>query len=234
MRYGLIGLIFGVLLLLVSGCAGTTQLAEREIVRAAPRYIGPADRYEADVQGLQASNAEQVRVTGYGVRPVPDIVLRQLVLTFRDVDYQRQPFLVTRIGSADFSAQITDDAVNRYLTSQIAQRTTQLRLSDVRVSFLSNEVRVAGIATVGGQALQVTTTGTLQPQGSLVLYQPRAITVGNTALTQEIGTAVSSYVNPLFDLARLPFTPQLRTITLAPGVATLTGTGDPRQFIDTR
>ena len=53
------------------GGGAPNRAPERQIEQAAPRYLGPADRYVAEVSGLTASSARQVRLTGYGVRPTP-------------------------------------------------------------------------------------------------------------------------------------------------------------------
>ena len=230
MRYfSLVCLLLGALFV-VAGC-DTTGIAEREIERAAPRYIGPADRYDADVVGLRQTTAQQVRLTGFGVRPAPNIVLRQLVLTLNDVEYQRDPFRITRIGSALFSGQVTEQAATAYLNARLAANAQPIPLRNVQVTFLANQVRVTGTAVINGNELPVTTTGILQAQGQQVLYLPQQITVGDIALGEQLRNAIAQGINPLFDLSQLAFTPLIQQITLQPGLLTISGMADPAQLV---
>ncbi|HOS42430.1 MAG TPA: hypothetical protein PK794_01940, partial [Armatimonadota bacterium] len=92
MRWVLLVLCGGVVPWLV-GCAGVaSSYAEREIERRAAEYLGPADRYDADVRGLTASSARQVVLVGTRVRPRPQLVLDTLTLDLRGVAYRRDPF----------------------------------------------------------------------------------------------------------------------------------------------
>jgi hypothetical protein len=230
MRYGLLCVLLGLLAVLVLGCdAGS--IAENEIEEAAPRYIGPADRYDAAVEGLGASRAEQVQLIGYGVRPEPNLELQQLTLTFRDVDYQRSPFRVTRVGNARFTVTATEQAVTSYLAER-AQQATPVPIRDLRVNFLADQVQISGNAAVAGQEVPLTTTGTLQAQGARVLYQPQRITVEQIALGEQLRGVVAQVINPLIDLSRLRFAPQIESITLRPGTITVSGTGDVTPLLE--
>lgn len=221
MRYLLIACALAALAV-IAGCGSPSSQAERAIVDAAPRYIGPADRYDARVQGLTADSASQVQLFGYGVRPAMGLTLQTLTLTLNDVSYQRDPFRLTRVGTALFSLQVTDAAMTQYLNAQTPERTT---VRNVSVTFLAGQMSLSGVAVAGGTEQPFSVAGALVPQGTLVRFQP--FTTSDTPNALRLLLANLAVV----DLSRLQFAPQVQTITLTPGVMTVSGTADPARVV---
>jgi hypothetical protein len=206
------------------GCAVSQRsLAEREIERRAPEIIGPADRYDADVRGLEAASADRVTLTGTRVRPTPGLVVDTLTLTLHEVKYQRDPFRILEIARTDFTARLTDRAVNDYLNSQ---RTEDSDLREVRMTFAPGEVRAEGTLVTAGQPIAFTTAGALQPRDGTVHYVPRELSLGGVPVPEALLQQFAASLNPLINLRELRFTPLIQTITLGMDTVTLSGTAN--------
>ena len=231
-RIGIISIVAGAMLLLLAGCGSSERIAESEIVQAAPRYLGPADRYEADVQGLGNSHVQSVKVTGYGVHPQPDLTLQTLTLTLTDVNYQRDPLRITGVGATSFALQASDAAMTSFLASQAQQRAANIPVRNLQVTFLDQLIRITGTATFNGQDMAVVTTGTLQPNGAQILYQPQTLTINGAAIGEPTLSTLIGMVNPLVDFSKWQFLPQIQTIVLQPGIITITGTGNAQRLLD--
>ncbi len=207
------------------GCAGAaSSYAEREIERRAAEYIGPADRYDADVRGLTTSSARQVTLVGTNVRPRPNLVLDTLTLDLRGVQYRRDPFAVTRVEDAAFAMRVSEAAVNAFLRAQ--GRTGNALLSNAQVAFLPNEVRVAADMRVAGETIHVTTAGAFQAQGTQVQYVPQRLAVAGLPVPATILPQFAALINPAADLGGLRFTPRIQTITVESGAVALSGQAD--------
>lgn len=232
LRFSLIGIVASTMLLLLSGCGSSERIAESEIEQVAPRYIGPADRYVADVEGLSNSRVQSVQVTGYGVRPQPNLTLQSLTLTLTDVSYQRDPLRITGVGATAFALQATDAAMTTYLAAQAQQRAANVPVRNLQITFLDQAVHITGTATFNGQDMAVVTTGTLKPNGGQILYQPQALTINGIAIGEPTLSTLTGMVNPLVDLSAWQFAPQIQTIVLQPGLVTISGTGNAQRLLD--
>lgn len=217
MRYLPAGLLALSGLGLFSGCAGVAEnYAEREIIRRAPELIGPADNYQARVRRLSATHADVVRLVGMGVRPTSGLILRQVQLHLCDVSFQRNPFHVTRVGSMDFTAQVTDGDLNACLLQAALARHVAIR--NVRLTFTQNGVELGALVPVSGQEVQVSTSGILQPiAGTRVDYLPQRLTVGGVALSPVILQQLANRVNPVLDLSGLRYIPLISQVVHPPG-----------------
>lgn len=212
------------------GCAGAQEsLAEREIVRRAPEIIGPADRYTADVDGLGERSAEKVTLNGTRVRPTPGLVVESLVLTLRGVEFQRDPFRITDIDQADFSARLTDRAINDYWQSKLTEDSA---VQNVQLTFTPTEVRAQGVLVTAGQAVAFTTAGAIQPQGAVLNYAPRELSLGGVTVPQELLQQFAAALNPLINLRAQRITPQVQQVALSDGAITISGTADVRSLIN--
>lgn len=212
------------------GCAGAQEsFAEREIVRRAPQIIGPADRYTADVKGLKETSADRVTVNGTRVRPTPGLVVDSLVLTLRGVQFQRDPFVITNIDQAGFTARITDRAVNDFLKSR---QTATSTVQNVQLTFTPTEVRAQGMLVTAGQAVAFTTAGTVQPEGPLLNFTPRELSLGGVTVPANVLQQFAVALNPLVDLRGLRIAPQVQQVALSSGAVTISGTADVRSLIN--
>lgn len=228
MRWMLLGI--GLLLPVLTGCAGGAQrLAEREITRYARDYIGPADRYTADVRGLTGSRADTVTLVGTGVRPAPNVVLERLTLTLRGVQYRRDPFAVTQVDDAAFSVRVSEAAINNYLRGE--GRADSPALRNVWVTLLPGEVRAVAATTVAGQAVTITAAGALQAQGATARFVPSGLAVAGVPVPASVLGLFGTLLNPLTDLRGLRFGPQITGIVLERGALTLSGRADPQKLV---
>lgn len=224
MRWMMLGVVVAVLSFL-AGCGENAQdYAAREIERRAPQIIGPADSYQATVQGVNDTQAQQVVLVGRNVRPQPNLTIETLTLTLRDVRYQQNPFRVQSVGSSLFSARITDQAVNTYLRAVGRTGRAGSAVRDIQVSFTPSGVNATANYYAGAVVTPVTTFGTLEPVAGRVNYLPQRLTVAGGALPTDILQQIATQVNPVIDFTGLRFTPNIQRTTITQGAVIIDGT----------
>jgi hypothetical protein len=224
MRWMLLGVLVAVLSVL-AGCGGVQQnYAAQEIERRAPQIIGPADHYQASVQGLTETQARQVVLVGRNVRPRPDLTIEALTLTLRDVRYQRNPFRVQSVGNSVFNARITDQAVNSYLRAVGRTGRTNSPIRDIQVGFTPNGVSATGNLYTGAIVTPVATFGTLEPVAGRINYLPQRLTVAGVDVPTNLLQQLATQVNPIIDFTGLRFTPNIQRATITQGAVIIDGT----------
>lgn len=226
MRMLRVSLWLGVLLLtfcIMTGCSGMTEgVAEREIVKRAPEFIGPAVSYRADIEGLKKNRVRQVAIVGIGVQPEPGLCLDYLSITLSDVCFTMSPFAVTSIGNTQFVAQINETALNSYL--QQTGRASIPNIKDIHITLQQDRVSVKANATIAGVEVPVVIAGPVVVQDETkIILRPEVVTVAGINAPGAIRELVEKNVNPVADLSTLSIQPRLSTLTVTPGRLTLAG-----------
>lgn len=216
------------LLALLAGCGGNPEnAAARELVARAPELIGPAESYRAEVRGLSSRHVDYVRLVGIAVKPDPNLVIDPLVLTLTDIRYQARPFQILNVGSANFTARISEAALNNYVRQQA--RPGFGNVSAVRVTLQRHTVIVSADVSLEAVTVPVTTSGQLQVGDGLHLnYLPQTLTVGNVGIPRTVQSILAGRVNPIIDLSGLRFSPRVTSITVNRGELLLAGTAELR------
>jgi hypothetical protein len=222
MRYAIVLLLLSVLV----GCGGRTPDAREltaQLTAAAPAVLGAADAVRAEVSGATRDGAAQVRLFGAGVRPDPNLVLDPVTLTLRNVRVDAAG--VVQVGSASFSARVSEAAINNYVRAQ--GRATNGNVRNVRIAFYPGRVQVTGTATVAAADVPFSTTGPLRiTDGLRVEYDPQHVKVVGIPIPSLIKGLLASRINPLVDLSGLRFTPRIYRVTVVAGALQIDGSAE--------
>jgi hypothetical protein len=215
-------IVWGLLLIGLLGCGAPESFAARELEARAPELLGPAARYRARVEGLTADRATRVQLTGDAVRLRPDLTVDTLTLTLRGVRYQRDPFHILAIERADFTGRISEAALNAYVRAQGRTRSETVR--DLLVQVRPEGLQVSGFVHVLGRDLPVTTIGTVQTVGGvLLIFAPQRLIVGGLEVPGGVLALIGGLINPIADLTGGRFIPRIEELRLREGAIELAG-----------
>lgn len=205
------------------GCGDRESAAEREIEKRAPQYIGPAESYQATVEGLSSRSVSSVTLIGTAVQPEPHLVVDPLELRLTNVQFRTDPFEVTSVENATFSGRISEAALNTYINQ--SSRPTFGNIRDARVELLNNRVRATAEYVAPGLTVPVSTSGRLRvDRGIQVVYVPEQLEVGNIPVPAATQGLLASRVNPLVDLSGLRFHPRIERLEVREGELLISGT----------
>ena len=166
-----------------------------------PRVIGPADRYEASVDGANAtaSHFDKAQVVGVRVRRPRTPVIDRFEVDLQDVSLDRPTKQVTRIGAARAVVRVKATDLTAYLSQQswIAQPSVRLSSPD--------GVIISGLFKVPGVSLAATAPasfrGRLVPNGPQLLVAVDSLSSGEREAPALLRGLVAAAINPLFDLS---------------------------------
>jgi hypothetical protein len=226
MRYHAL-FLFLLVLPLLWGCGPDREMhAAREVVAHAPEYIAPAERYQATVRGLSTHRARSIAIIGSAVQIEQHLVVDPLTLTLYDAQFVQQPFRVTSIRTATFSARISEAAANNYLRQQVHPSVGYTgEINNVRVLFQRNLVKVTAMIS----RVPVTTSGRVRiDDGLRVQYVPEKLEALGVGIPRIAQSLLADQVNPLVDLSGLRFVPHITQVTVNPGELLISGTAELR------
>ena len=188
---------------LLAGCNATDDRVESRLKSELPRLLGPATRYEVDVQGVDAdaSRADLVTVVGYGVRPRHGPAIDRLELELRDVRYDRHAKRLERVEMARATAWVSAADLADFLETQDGIRSASVELADPDSAY----VRVRpdlGIPLPNGASVEL--AGTIHGRGPYVEYNVADVSALGGSVGSGISRRISRLINPLVDLSGLP------------------------------
>ncbi len=211
------------LALAVAGC-NLSGRVEAEIVEALPSVLGPADRYDAAVDGLsvRAGTAETVRVVGERVARADAPVIDRLDVTLRGVAFDRSSRRLTRVDDARATARLLPADLAAALATQrgIAEADLSLASPD-RVT-----VRVRG--EIGGARLPVgaEVRGRVVARDGRVHLDVDDVRAAGIGLGSALARRVSDEINPVVDLTDEDLALRVTGVRVAEGALVLEATGD--------
>lgn len=212
--------------LLCAGCIPTGQV-ERGLERELPALIGPADRYDVQIEGLEARSgtADRVTVVGERVRIEAAPVIERLDLDLEGVAYDREEKRLERVDSARATAQVTASALAVFLgaRSSIREATVALRAPDEATIRVRPEV--GGIALPRGVTAEV--TGRLETRDGRVHFEISSIEAAGLNLGSAVARTLSDMINPLVDLTDADVALRVTGVRVEDGAIRLDATGDP-------
>lgn len=221
-RCGLLLLIASTLLL---GCsrANPFRAVERSILAELPQVIGPAERYQVTVSrssgNLVAGRIPWIDIHGRNVRAIEGLNLDELLVRLEGVRFDRSKRALEEVDQSRFEARLGAASLTRYLQ----QRSPMLR--DVQLRFTEGHVRVRATPALLGLGVPVEVTGRPVIQGGTALhFDADRVAVLRVGLPAFVAERLEATVNPLVDLAAMPFPLQLSTVAIQGDRAILTGT----------
>jgi hypothetical protein len=219
------GLLCTASVCLCVGCsrASPFRAVEHSIQAELPRMIGPADRYQVSVSrsggSLLAGRIPWVEIEGRNVRAIEGLNLDRLHVRLEEVRFRRSDHTVEEIGQTRFEAGLGADSVTRF----VQRRSPGLR--DVRVRFSSGLVRVHATPALLGIGFPLEIEGRPVLHGTTAInFDASRVALLRLGLPEFAVRRLEAQVNPLVDLATMPFPLQLTAVQIAGNQAVITGT----------
>lgn len=187
--------------LLASCAAYVEQRVEEAIVDALPRLLGPADRYEASVRGVEAkgSHIDAVRALGNRVKRPRSPVLDRIEVELLDVTFDRAARRVSAVGAAKATLQLRADDLTAYLETQRWIDRPSVRFVAPSGIVVSARLKLPGLALPA--AFGVEFRGRLIPAESKLLLAVDGLNLGDRAAPWLARGLIEQAINPLVDLA---------------------------------
>ncbi|MEM8810416.1 MAG: DUF2993 domain-containing protein [Cyanobacteria bacterium P01_G01_bin.38] len=213
----------------VVGCLPVGPI-ERRIESQLPKYLGPADAYDVEIEGLRVRNneADRILAVGSGVRPEGAPVLERLELDLRGVAYNRNQGRLESVDSAQAAVQITEEALATFLESHRNVQEASIDLQTPNAATVRIRPTFSGFAAPPG--VTVDATGQLVGQGTQVSFSVSEVKAAGIDLGDGAAQRVSEEINPLVDLADLPVILTVKDVRVEADMIRLEVTGDPTSF----
>lgn len=186
---------------LVSCAAYVEQRLEGAIVDALPKLLGPADRYEASVHGVDAtgSHIDAVRALGSRVQRPRSPVLDRIEVELQDVAFDRPAKRVTSVGTAKATLQLRADDLTAYLEKQRWIDRPTVRFVAPAGIVVEARLQLPGLALPA--AFGVEFRGRLIPAESKLLLAVDGLNLGDRAAPWLARSLIEQAINPLLDLS---------------------------------
>lgn len=193
---------------LAAACAGCGEpirnKVESHIEAALPRLIGPARHYQVEVSGspfaIMKGKLSALKIDGRDVQISQNIKVSRLQVSAKDMAVDLDRALVTRVGSTNYSAEITEDALNAYL------RTLYSDVPGLRIVLPGPRLRIYAEPRPAGVPVKIVAEAALriQKQRELVLdlTDIEVYGVSSPGFAREY---IESRVNPVFDSRKLGY-----------------------------
>lgn len=209
---------------LLTGCDLSGRV-EAEIEAALPEALGPADSYDATVEGLRLGDgtAEAVQVVGRRVAREDAPVVDRLDIDLRGVAFDRSTRQLTRVESARGTARLLPSDLAAYLG-------TQRGIADARITLSEPDratVRVEGAFEGLRIPLGAEVRGRLGARDGRVHLSVESVRAAGIGLGGALARAVESQLNPVADLTDEALSLRVESVRVEGGALVLEATGDP-------
>ena len=210
---------------LVAGGCSVSGRVESEIEAALPAALGPADRYQATVEGVRLGEgtAERIDIVGERVAREDAPVIERLDVELRGVRYDRKSKRITDAESARATARVRAQDLGDYLARQRG-------VGDARVTLQAPDravVRVRG--EVGGVRLPAAEVrGRLVADGGTVRLDVENVRAGPLDLGAAVARELGERVNPVVDLTDESLALRVTGVRVEGDALVLETTGDVR------
>ena len=186
---------------LASCAAYVEQRLEAAIVEALPQLLGPADRYEVGVRGVdaQGSHIEAVRAVGTRIQRPRSPVLDRIEVELLDVAFDRSAKRVTAVGTATATLRLRADDLTAYLAKQRWIERPSVRLVAPAGIVVAARLQLPGLELP--TAFSVEFRGRLIAAESKLLLAVDGLDLGDRAAPWLARGLIERAINPLFDLA---------------------------------
>ena len=209
---------------LLTGCDLSGRV-EAEIEAALPEALGPADSYDATVEGLRLGDgtAEAVQVVGRRVAREDAPVVDRLDIDLRGVAFDRSTRRLTRVESARGTARLLPSDLSAYLGTQRGVADARLTLAAPDRMTIRLEGTLQGIRIPVGAEVR----GRLVARGGVVDLEVESVRAAGIGLGGTLARAVSQQINPVVDLTDEDLPLRVTSVRVAEGALVMEATGDP-------
>lgn len=215
--------------MLLTGLAGCSISGnvERNLEHELPGLLGPADRYDVEIEGLKAKTgqADHIIVIGERVGLENAPVVDQLRLDLWGVTYNRQRERLEQVDSTRATAYFTPDDIEHFLEVNRNVQEVSITLKEPDRAIVHVRPDFGGIAFAEG--LIVKGSGQLVGRGKYINFELSDASAGGMNLGQRITRRLSIAINPLVDLSESAADLSIVDLRIEDGLLKLDATGDP-------
>jgi len=220
-------LLLAALAAVTSGCDLSGRV-EAEIEAALPKALGPADTYDATVEGLKlrAGEADRVAVVGRRVAREDAPVVDQLDLVMWGVAFDRSTKRLTRVDSARATARLLPEDLAAYLVRQRGVARAEIDLASPDRATVRFQGEVEGVRIpVGAEVV-----GRIRAEGGHVNLDVDAVRAAGFSLGGALARRLDEQINPVVDLTDEDLALEVTDVRVEAGVLVLEARGDPTGF----
>ena len=222
-------------LCLSGGCGHPVQeTAAHKIADALPQLLGPAARYDVQVDGdpfaLSRGRAQAVHIQGLDVQMTPTVTLDTLRLDATDVSFDKATRQIAHIGGTAFMATMSQEHLTEYLAH------TKL-LPGLVVTLRADDLEAQVPVTFLGLHTTAKLSGNLRPdtqEPNKLDFTANGAQVGILPLPAMLINLAAGEINPLLDLSGLKAPVTVDSTTVSNGVLTLRGQARLESLADVR
>ncbi len=206
------------------------NLVEQGIERELPKYVGPAETYDVDIEGLDISSgsAEMVTAVGERVRPEGSPVIDRLALDLSGVVYDKGVEKLTQVSSARLTAVIKTPDLADFLEAYRNVHEAEVILRSPNEATLSIRPQLGDYSVPPG--LTVDVTGDLVGDGTQLRFEVTDVSAAGIDISVIASQRLSNAINPLADLENLPIRVDITSVMVAGETIGLEVVGDPNSF----
>jgi hypothetical protein len=225
-------------LLSLLGCGrAINRAAERRIRESLPGLLGNAREYRVHVAGAATGTLQgrlaDVTIDGVDVQFANGLLLDNLHLDLKGVDYDVDHHKLRHIDSAQFAARIGQSSLDEFLAGEAPPGET---LRKVRVLLSGdNSVTIQGERITLGIGVPFEISGPLHVAGpKRVEMDPQRLRVIGVPIPDFIRDFLKTRFESGVDLGSLPFPIRLTSVSTQPGALTIAGTADVQELLQHR
>ena len=214
---------------LFSGCT-PTSLVEQGIERELPKYVGPAEKYDVKIDGLDVGkgSAEAVTAVGERVRPEGAPVIDRLALDLSGVVYDKDVERLTQVDGARLTAVIKTPDLADFLEMNRNENEASVILRSPNEATLSIRPQLGDYSVPPGVTVDV--TGDLVGDGTQLRFDVTQVSAAGIDVSAIASRRLSNAINPLADLKNLPIEVDISSVVVAGETIGLEVVGDPKSF----
>lgn len=223
---GLSSLLCG---LTVASCT-PTSLVEQGIERELPKYVGPAERYDVDIEGFSArlGSADSVVAVGERVRPEGAPVIERLSLNLTGVVYDKQTERLSQVENAKLTAVVKTPDLSDFLETYRNVKEAEVMLKSPDRATLSIRPQIDQFALPAGITVDV--SGQLVGEDTQLRFEVDQVSAAGIDVSAIAARRLSTAINPLADLKNLPVDVQIVSVMAAGESIGMEVVGDPSSF----
>ena len=211
------------LLVPLAGCDLSGRV-EAEIESALPAALGPAARYDAQVEGLalRSGSAETVRVVGERVAREDAPVIDRLDVELRGVTFDRSERRLTRVEGARATARLLPADLAAYLGAQRGVADADVALSAPDQASIRLRGEIEGVRIPLGAEVR----GRLATDEGRVRLAVESVRAAGFGLGGAVARRVDEQINPIVDLTDEDLELRVTAVRVEGGALVVEATGD--------
>ena len=212
-----------------AGCT-PTNLVEQGIERELPKYVGPAERYDVEIEGFDAKkgSADSVIAIGERVRPEGAPVFERLTLNLSGVVYDRQAQRLSHVDNVSLTAVVKTPDLSDFLETYRNVREAEVMLQAPNRATLRIRPQIDQFVLPTGITVDV--GGELVGKGTQLRFEVDSVSAAGIDVSAIAARRLSEAINPLADLQNLPVEVEIASVVAAGESIGMEIVGDPASF----